>query len=59
MIKVEGHTNLYKGNGAVINTDWKAYERAKLKKKEKQRVENLENRLDKIETLLMRLLNEH
>lgn len=58
MKKVEGHTHLYKkDNGAIVNTDWSAYEKAKRRKQEKQRVSQLENRLDRIETLLERLID--
>jgi len=58
MIKVEGQSSLYKTNsGAVVNADWKAYEKAKERKKEKERLSELENRLGRIEELLERLIN--
>ena len=60
MIKVEGHSSLYKNkSGAIVNTDWSAYEKAKQRKKEKERMSQLENRLDRIESLLEKLINEH
>ena len=58
MIKVEGQHNLYRNeSGAIVNADWAAYERAKKKKKEKERVDNLEKRLGRIEELLENLIN--
>lgn len=57
MRKVQGHSNLYKTeSGAIVNTDRSAYLRAKERKAEKQKINNLENRLEKIESLLERLL---
>lgn len=58
MKKVQGHSNLYKTeSGAVITTDWKVYEKAKERKLKEKRVDELENRLDKIEYLLERILD--
>ena len=58
MKQIEGHPNLIKkDNGAIVNVDLDAYNRAKQKKKEKERVASLESRLDRIEALLERLLN--
>lgn len=58
MIKVEGQQSLYrKDNGAIVNADWSAYEKAKQRKKEKERMSQLENRLDRIENLLERLID--
>ena len=58
MQRVEGHSNLYKKEGSVVvNTDYDAFLRAKQKKKEKQRVNDMENRLNRIEELLERLLD--
>lgn len=57
MKRVQGHSNLYKTEtGAVVNTDYSAYLRAKERKAEKNRINNLEDRLEKIESLLTRLL---
>ena len=58
MQRVEGHTNLYKKGNAVVNTDYSAFLKAKQKKKEKQKVSELEARLERIETLLERLINK-
>ena len=59
MKRIEGHSNLAKNNtGAVVMTDSKAYERAKSKKAEKQRLNDLENRMDRIEQLLIQLVNK-
>lgn len=58
MKRIEGHSNLYKnGAGAVVNTDYSAFVRAKERKAEKNKVNNLEERLNKIESMLERLLS--
>ena len=58
MIKVEGHNALYRNEkGAIVNADWSAYEKAKKRKKERERISQLENRLDRIENLLERLID--
>jgi len=57
MKKVEGHNNLYKNGNVVVNTDYNAYLKAKERKKEKQKVNDLENRLNRIEELLERLID--
>ena len=59
MQKVEGTSGFYKKGNAVVNTDYSAFLRAKDRKKEKQKVNDLENRLIKIEELLERLLDVH
>ena len=60
MKKVEGFSSLYKkSDGAVVNTDMSAYHAAKKRKQEKQRLNNVEDRLERIEQLLERLLNVH
>ena len=59
MQKIQGYSNLYKTpSGAIVNTDYTAYTRAKERKREKEKINNLEQRLDKLESLLTRLL-EH
>lgn len=59
MKRVEGFSNLFKNeSGAIVNTDMKAYEKAKERKKEKEKVAQLENRLDRIEQLLMEILSK-
>ena len=58
MNRVEGHSNLYKKEGNVIvNTDYNTFLKAKERKKEKQRVIDMESRLNRIEELLERLLD--
>ena len=58
MNRVEGHSNLYKKEGnVVVNTDYSTFLKAKERKKEKQRVNDMENRLNRIEELLERLLD--
>ena len=58
MKRVEGHSNLYKKEGNVIvNTDYNTFLKAKERKKEKQRVIDMESRLNRIEELLERLLD--
>lgn len=58
MIKVEGHSSLYKNGDAVITVDPKLYEKAKARKAEKERLNNLEDRMDRIEQLLIQLVNK-
>ena len=57
MRRVEGHDNLYKDGNVVVNTDYSAFLRAKERKKEKQKVNDLENRLNRIDELLERLID--
>lgn len=58
MNNVQGHSNLLKlKNNGVVNTDMSAYYSAKKRKEEKLKLESLENRLDRIEKLLERLIN--
>ena len=59
MQKVEGTAGFYKKENTVVNTDYSAFLKAKERKKEKQKVNDLENRLNKIEELLERLLDVH
>lgn len=58
-MKIKGHSNLEKRNGAVINTNWKVYEAAKKRKDEKTRIDNLENKINKIESLLEKLIEQN
>ena len=60
MKKIEGHTNLYKkDSGVVVNTDYSAYIKAKERKHQKSKINTFEQRLDRIESLLERLLTEN
>jgi len=58
-MKIKGHSNLEKRNGAVINTNWKVYEAAKKRKDEKTRIDNLENKINRIESLLEKLIEQN
>ena len=59
MKRVEGHSNLAKTDtGAVLITDPKLYERAKRNKMERERLNNLEDKMERIENLLLQLVNE-
>lgn len=57
-MRVEGQHHLYKTvSGAIVNTDKKAYESAKKRKADQQRLTDVENRLERIEKLLERIAN--
>lgn len=59
MKKIEGH-NLYKNDsGAVVFTDKKKFEQAKQKKLEKNKLEVLEQRMERIEQLILRLVENN
>lgn len=58
-MRIKGHSNLEKRNGAVINTNWKVYEAAKKRKDEKTRIDNLENKINRIESLLEKLIEQN
>ncbi len=62
MIRVEGHTNLYREeSGAIINTDangYANYMRAKkLKLNEKREIDDLRNEIDELKNQLRQLLD--
>jgi hypothetical protein len=58
MKKIEGH-NLYKNDsGAVVITDMKKYHAAKEKKKKEQRIDALEEKMNRIEYLLTKLIEK-
>ena len=58
MIKIQNHHSLYKSSsGAVVNTDMKAYEKAKERKREKERMNTLEDKVKRLEALLENILN--
>lgn len=58
MIKVEHHHSLFKNKtGAVVTTDQRAYEKAKERKAEKQKLNLLEEKVLKMEKLLESILN--
>ena len=59
MKRVEGHIDLAKtDNGAVLLTDPKAYLRAKKNKAERERLNKLEDKMERIENLLLQLVND-
>lgn len=59
LLKVEGHGGLAKNSsGAIVAIDPKAYERAKKKKAERERLNTLEERMERIENLLLQLVNK-
>lgn len=45
-------------SGAVITIDSKAYHNAKKRKAEKNRLNELENKMDRVEALLIQLVNK-
>ena len=58
MKKVQGQAGLYKNGPAVVNVDKRAYENAKKRKAERQRIDNIENKLDRLTDLVERLLDK-
>jgi hypothetical protein len=59
MKKVTGHSNLYKTNAnAVVNTDYSAFLKAKERKRDKEKMNGMEERLNRIEHMLEMLLEE-
>ena len=62
--KVEGHSNLVRDtkSGAVINNDTTAYQNyiatREHKLKEKNRIENLENEVSELKSLIRDLINK-
>lgn len=58
-MKVLGHSDLIKRNGAVINTNQKVYQAAKKRKADKNRLDNLENKINRIESLLEKLVEKN
>ena len=58
-MKIEGYSNLKKTeSGAVVNTDRSAYLAAKERKKDKQKIHDLEERLNRMEELLKGLIEK-
>jgi protein subunit release factor B len=58
-MKIKGHSNLEKRNGAVVNTNWKVYEAAKKRKADQNRLDVLENKINRIESLLEKLIKQN
>ena len=59
MSKVKGHSGLGKRNGVVVSTNWKVYEAAKKRKADKNRLDILENKINRIENLLEKLVEQN
>jgi len=59
MSKVKGHSGLEKRNGVVVSTNWKVYEAAKKRKADKNRLDILENKINRIENLLEKLVEQN
>lgn len=58
MLKIENHHALFKNNtGAVVTTDQRAYQKAKEKKAEKNKINLLEEKITKLEKLLESIVN--
>lgn len=58
-MKVKGYSDLVKKEGAVINTNWKVYEAAKKRKQNEQRLDDIESKINRIESLLEKLLERN
>ena len=58
-MRIKGNSGLEKRNGAVINTNWKVYEAAKKRKEDKSRLDNLEDKINRIENLLEKLVEQN
>lgn len=58
MLKIENHHSLFKNDsGAVITTDQRAYQKAKEKKAEKNKINLLEEKVTRLEKLLESIVN--
>lgn len=63
MIKVEGHSNLYRDedSGAIVNTDSNAYNQyvnsLNNRRKHKEEITDLKNEINEIKSLLKEFLN--
>lgn len=63
MIKVEGHSNLYRDedSGAIVNTDSSAYNQyvnsLNNRRKHKEEIADLKNEINEIKSLLKEFLN--
>jgi len=58
-MKIKGYSDLKKVNGAVINTNWKVYEAAKKRKQDELRLDALETKINRIESLLEKLVDKN
>lgn len=64
MIKVEGHTNLFRDeeSGAIMNLDTAGYQeyikKRNAKLKEKEEISNLKNEISEIKSMLKQILKD-
>lgn len=63
MIKVEGHTNLFRDeeSGAIMNLDTAGYQeyikKRNMKQKQREEIDNIKNEIDEIKSMLKQILN--
>lgn len=58
MRKIEGHSNFFKTiDGAIVNMEKGLFEKIKKRKEKEKRMEVIEDRLNRIELLLERLVD--
>lgn len=58
MRKIEGHSNLFKTiDGAIVNMEKGLYEKILARKEKEKRLQTVEDRLNRIEELLERLID--
>jgi len=64
MIKVEGHSNLYRDEetGAIMNLDCSGYQeyvkKRSLKRKERDEVQSIKSEIEEIKSMLQQILND-
>lgn len=60
-MKIKGQSDLVKipDTNAVINTNWKTYEAAKKRKQDALRLDIMEDKINRIESLLEKLVEKH
>lgn len=59
MNRIKGHSELEKRNGVIVNTNWKTYEAAKKRKHDSKRLDALEIKINRIENLLEKLVEQN
>lgn len=60
-MKIKGQSDLIKNEetNAVLNTNWKVYEAAKKRKRDAQRLDDMETKINRIESLLEKLVERN
>lgn len=60
-MKIKGQSDLIKNEetNAVLNTNWKVYEAAKKRKRDTQRLDDMETKINRIESLLEKLVERN